>query len=162
MWVSDAIAPTHVLVRLEFSEENFFTCLTFFPDSTGGCLCRSNWTNISLGGLELFSNLICSMFQLRNMSLGVATRVPSLQYVISGAPEYSAADNSDDHLSAGRRQQSDGEKKWPLFHISFSRDVSKRSFLSHAVPKASTTAKWIQSTSPTCGTFVTLYRSHYS
>ena len=141
---------------------DLFDLSDFFPDSAGGCLCGSNGTNISLGGLELFSNLICSMFQLRNMSLGVATRVPSLQYVISGAPEYSAADNSDDHLSAGRRQQSDGEKKWPLFHISFSRDISKWYFLSHALPKASTTAEWIQSTSSTCGTFVALYCSHYS
>ena len=64
-----------VLVRVEFTEENFLTFLTTFFHSAGGCLCGSNRTNISLGGLEPFSNLICSVFQLRNMSLGVATRV---------------------------------------------------------------------------------------
>ena len=35
----------------------------------------------------------------------------SLQFVTSGAPEYSAAADSDDHLSAGREQQSDGKEK---------------------------------------------------
>ena len=86
----------------------------------------------------------------------------SLQYVTSGAPENSAAANSSDHLSAGRQQQSDGKAKWPLFHISFAREISKWYFLSHTLPKASTTAKWIQSTSPTCGTLPASYCSHYS
>ena len=64
-----------VLVRVEFTEENFLTCLTFF-DSADGSLCGSNGTNISLGGLEPFSNLICSVFLLKQ-------RMPSEIYICS-------------------------------------------------------------------------------